>query len=115
MPCSALSEPSYFRDDHRAQLVHEAAVALHLGGAAEVLGEDEVQIAVERVAEDDRLVVAVALQQALQVERGLGQALDREGDVLDDHRGAGRAHRADRREDALAHVPERPPLRRRRS
>ena len=93
-------------DDHPAQLVHEAAIALDLGGDVEVLREHEVQVAVERVAEDDRVGVAVLGQQALQVERGLGEPLHREGDVLDDDRGADAAHRAHRREQALAHVPE---------
>ena len=46
-------------DHHRAHRVHEAAVALDLGRVAEVLREDEVQVALERVAEDDRLVVAM--------------------------------------------------------
>ena len=94
-------------DDHRAHRVHEAAVALDLGGAAEVLREDEVQVAFERVAEDDGFGIAMLLQQASQVERGFGQPLDRERHVLDDHRGAGRAHRTDGREHALAHVPQR--------
>jgi hypothetical protein len=82
VPCSAFSEPSYFPTDHRAHLVHEAAVALDLGCVAEVLREDEVEIALERVAEDDRLVVAVLVEQLLQVERRFGEPFDRERDVL---------------------------------
>jgi hypothetical protein len=100
------------RHDHRAHRGHEAAIAVDFGGAAEVLREDEVEVALERVAEDDRLAVAVLPEERLQVERRRGEAIDREGNVLDDHRGSGRAHRADRREHALAHVPERRRLRR---
>jgi len=58
---------------HPAQRVHEAAIARDLRRIVEVLREHEVQVALERVAEDDRAVVAVRAQQALQVERGLGE------------------------------------------
>jgi hypothetical protein len=60
-------------DDQVAHVVHEAGVAVDLGRVAEILGEDEVQVAFQRVAEDDRLVVAVMAQQGLQVERRIGQ------------------------------------------
>ena len=45
---------------HVADLVQERLVAGHLGRVAEVLGEDEVEVPVEGVAEDDPLGVAVA-------------------------------------------------------
>ena len=51
-------------------------------------------------------VVPVLGEQRLQFERRFGEAGDRERDVLDDDGGAGAAHRADRREEALADVPE---------
>ena len=92
-------------DDQLAQVVHEAGVAVDLGFVAEILRDDEVQVALQRVAENDAFVVAVVAQQALQVERGIGQRLDGEGDVLDQHRGAGATHGADGREGALAHLP----------
>ncbi|MNZ69971.1 hypothetical protein D3C78_882890 [compost metagenome] len=94
---------------HRHQLrhlAHERLVAGHLGRVVEALGEHEVQVALQRVAEQDRLVVVVTIEQLEQAVDALGQALDREGDVLDDHRGAGLAHRADRREGVLADLPQ---------
>ena len=94
-----------FPDDQIADVVHQPRVAVDFGRVAEILGEDEVQVAFQRVAENDRLVVAVVAQDGLQVERGVGQRGDREGDVLDQHRGAGAAHGADRGEGALAHLP----------
>jgi len=97
--------------DHQPHhVVHEGGVALHLGRIAEVLREDEVQVALEGMAEDDGLVVgphvAVPRQEPLQVERGGGQVRHREGHVLDHDRGARPAPRAHRREGALAHLPE---------
>ena len=92
--------------DHQlADVVHEARVALDFGGVAEILGEHEVQVAFQRVAENDGFRVAVLAQQRLKVERGRRQRLDGEGDVLDDDGGAGAAHGAHRREGALAHLP----------
>ena len=70
----ALERPVVLRGHHRAHLVHEPRVALDLGLVAEVLREDEVQVPVERVAEDDRLVVAVGVQQ-----RAAGRASPRRG------------------------------------
>ena len=67
-----------FLDHHPAHVVHEAAIALDLGRRVEVLREHEVQVAFERVPENDRVRIAVRVQQALQVERRFGQPLDRE-------------------------------------
>ena len=92
--------------DHLAHRVHEVAVALDFLGFGEVLREDEVQVAFQGVAVDDGFGVAKALEQALQFQCGLGQALDGKGHVLDDDGGAGGAHGADGRKDALAHVPQ---------
>ena len=46
-------------DDHPAQRVHEAAIAFDFGRCVEVLGEHEVQVAFQRVAENDRFRIAV--------------------------------------------------------
>lgn len=89
---------------HRHQVrhvVHERRVAGDLLGRVEALGEDEVQVALQRVAEEDRLIVAVLVEQLDQAVDSLGQSFDGEGDVLDDHRGAGLAHRTDSREGVL--------------
>ncbi|CDI93331.1 hypothetical protein PAERUG_E8_London_17_VIM_2_04_13_02950 [Pseudomonas aeruginosa] len=94
---------------HRHQVrhvVHERRVAGDLLGRVEALGEDEVQVALQRVAEEDRLIVAVLVEQLDQAVDSLGQSFDGEGDVLDNHRGAGLAHRADSREGVLADAPE---------
>jgi hypothetical protein len=53
------------RDDHSAQRIHDAPVALNFRGNVEVLGEDEVQVPLERMAEDDRVGVAVFREKAL--------------------------------------------------
>src|SRR5690606_28020842 len=85
---------------------HEGLVASDLRRVIEALGEDEVQVALQRMAEEDRLVVAVLVEQFDQAVDTLGQALDGEGDVFDDHRGAGLAHGADCREGVLADLPK---------
>ncbi|MCY1299946.1 hypothetical protein D9M68_444980 [compost metagenome] len=51
---------------HRHQLrhvLHEGVVAGHLFRAVEALGEDEVQVALQGMAENDRLVVAVFVEE----------------------------------------------------
>ncbi|MCY1538307.1 hypothetical protein D9M68_738400 [compost metagenome] len=51
---------------HRHQLrhvLHEGVVAGHLLGLLETLGEDEVQVALQGMAENDRLVVMVLVEQ----------------------------------------------------
>ena len=63
------------------------------------------QIAFERVAEDDALGIAMLAQQGLQIQCGGCQRFDRKGDVLNDDGGASAAHGADRGEGALAHFP----------
>ena len=45
-------------------------------------------------------------QQFLEIEGGVGQVLDGEGDILNDDRGAGAADRAHRREQPLADLPQ---------
>ena len=72
----------------------------------EILSEDEMQIAVERVTVDHPFGIAVLAHQVLEVDRGVGETLDRKGDVLDEHRRSRLAHAADRRENALADVPQ---------
>ncbi len=101
-----LERPVVLLDDQRAQRGHERAVALDFGGRVEVLREHEVQVARQRVAEDDRLGVPMLREQPLQVARRLREAVDGKRNVFDDHRGADRTHGAHRREHALAHVPE---------
>ncbi|MNZ44912.1 hypothetical protein D3C78_625500 [compost metagenome] len=94
---------------HRHQLrhiVHEGLVAGDFLGTVEALGEDEVQVAFQGMAENDRFVVAVLVEQLDQAVDAFGQLLDGEGDVFDDHRGAGLAHGADGGEGVLADFPQ---------
>ncbi len=58
------------------------------------------------MAEQDRLAVGVLFKQLDQTIDPFGEALDRESDVLNDHRRAGLAHRADRWKGVLADLPE---------
>ncbi len=94
-------------DSHQLRhFAHEGLVSGDLRRIVEALGEDEVQVAFQRVAEEDRLVVAVLVEQLDQPIDAFGQTLDREGHVLDDHRGAGLAYGADCRERVLADFPQ---------
>ena len=54
-----------FLDDRSAQRIHEAPVALDFRGNVEVLGEDEVQIPLQRMAKNDGVGVAVLREKAL--------------------------------------------------
>ncbi len=91
---------------HVADLLHEGLVARDLGRDGEVLGEGEVEVPVEGVAEDDSLGVAVLAHRLLEEDRAGRQVLDGKGHVLDDHRGADLASAPDRGEEPLADVPE---------
>ncbi len=93
-------------DDHVAELVHEPPVAIDLRRLAEILGEHEVEVALQGMAENDRLVVAVLAEQRLQVDGGVGELGDVERHVLDDHGGSRVAHGADGRKQPLADLPE---------
>ncbi|MNX91287.1 hypothetical protein D3C86_1233610 [compost metagenome] len=94
---------------HRHQLrhvVHERLIACDFFRAVEALGEDEVQIAFQGVSEKDRFVVVMFVEQFDQAVDADGQLFDREGDVFDDHRGAGLAHGADGGKGVFADGPE---------
>ena len=88
-----------------ADVIHEPRVALDFSLRGEILRENEMEIAFERVAEDDRFVVSVRGEERLQIQGRCGKRLDRKGNVLDDDRGAGAPHGPHRREGALAHLP----------
>ena len=93
------------------ELAHEGGVAPHGGGVREVLGEDEVEVAVAGVAEGDGVREIVPGVEDLEVGDGLGQALHGDHDVLDDDRGARGADVAHGGEQALAQAPVPVPLR----
>ena len=93
--------------DHQVtQLVHESAVTAHLGRIAQVRRDDEVQVPLQRMTEDDGVVIAMDREQALQVDGTLGQPVERKGNVLDDHRSPRGTHRADRGKHTLADLPQ---------
>ncbi|MOA28364.1 hypothetical protein D3C78_1493020 [compost metagenome] len=70
------------------------------------MGEDEVQVTFQGMTEQDRLVVAVLVEQRDQAIDTLGELFDGEGDIFDNHCGAGFAYRADGREGVFADTPE---------
>ena len=87
------------------QAAHERRVAAHGGLVGEVAREHEVQVAIPGVAEHDRIGEAVAVEERAQVGDGLGEARDREHDVLDDHRRPRGTHSPHRGEQPLAQPP----------
>ena len=101
-----LEGPAKAHGDELRHRIHKGAVAGHLGRIVEPLGKDEVQIPLQRVAEDDGFTVFEAIEQGLQPRHPFGQTLDGKGDILDDDGGAGGAHRPHRREEPLANGPE---------
>ena len=54
--------------DHVAYVVHEVLVAFGFGRLGKVGSDDEMQVAFERMAEDDRAGIAMLIEQALQVQ-----------------------------------------------
>ena len=92
-------------DNDLGDVVHEGRVAVDRLMVGETLREDEVQVAVERMAEDDRFWVAVSDERRLQISGRRGEPVDRNGDILDDDRRAGRAHRADCGKQPLSDLP----------
>ncbi|KFB71837.1 MAG: hypothetical protein AW09_003017 [Candidatus Accumulibacter phosphatis] len=58
-PVLGLERTVVLVDDKFADVVHEAGVTLHLRRIREILGKHEMQIAFERMPEDDSFAVAV--------------------------------------------------------
>ena len=83
----------------------EVLVALQRLGASEVLGDEEVDVAVLCVAEDDGVCVVVLVEEHLQVGAHLAERLHGDGDVLQQRRGALRPVPCDLGVEALAHHP----------
>ena len=82
-------------DDQLADFVHEARVPCNFGRIAKILGKHEMQIALQRMSKDDRLVVTVVSEQRLQIKCGRCQRFDRKSHILDDDRGACPPHGSD--------------------
>ncbi len=92
--------------DHVAHIVHEVFVAFGFGRLGKVGGDDEMQIAFQGVAEDDGAGIAMLVEQALQVHQSSPPVGARDGDILDDHGGAGCPRRTHRGEQSLADRPQ---------
>ena len=74
-------------------------------GIREVLVDDKVVVTLDCVAIDHAVLVAVACDHLLQIDRSVGQHLHREDNVLDQARGTRLAHCTHRRKDTRTHLP----------
>ena len=73
---------------------------------SEVLGENKVQIPIQRVSEDDPLRIAGSPKEPPQLDGGVRQVVHREGNVLDDDGGSDPPRSTDRGEEPAPHIPE---------
>ena len=71
----------------------------------EILRDDEMDVAVEDVAVDDAIAIAVVVHALAERHDAIREVVTREGDILDDDGRADRAHATDGREDARANLP----------
>ena len=92
--------------DELAEVVHKGRVAGHFCGRAEVLPEDEVQVAVSGMSEQGGHCVAVTGKQGLQVSGGFTKTFKRKGHVFDNNGCAHRTHAAHRSQNALTDQPQ---------
>ena len=95
-----------FPHDQRRHVIDEAAVSFDLSRRSEILLEYKVQVSLERMTENNGIVVPVLLEECPQIKGRLGQQRDGKGHILDDDRRAGRTHRSNRGEQTLANIPE---------
>ena len=72
VPCSAFRAPSYLCHHHVDQIVGERLVLADLGRRGEALAQDEVEVAVQGVAEMIPSI-AVLAGRALELQSGLGE------------------------------------------
>ncbi len=99
-------ERSAFAEDQFHEVLGERAEAGQSLGAAEVVGEHEVHVAVFGMAEDHAVFVLVLVEQPDEFHAGAGQRRDRHGDVLEEGVGALRTRAAHGGDDPLAQVPQ---------
>ncbi len=100
-----LERATIFLPHQLRDVIHQRLIARHLAFALEALREDEVKIALQRMAKQDRLGVTMPLEDLRQRTDAFRQPLDGEGDILDDHGGPQITHCTDRREQPLADLP----------
>lgn len=80
-----LEAPAVLGGHDVAHLLHHVAEPLHLLGRPEALAEHQVQVALERVPEARRVVVAVLLEHLDQVHRHVAQLVHGARHVLNQH------------------------------
>mmetsp|Transcript_13222 Transcript_13222/g.30542 ORF Transcript_13222/g.30542 Transcript_13222/m.30542 type:complete len:652 (-) Transcript_13222:435-2390(-) len=90
-----------------AEEVHHVAVPLHLRLGLEALGEDNVEVALEGVAEGRAVVVLEPLEEVLDARVELREVLHRHGYVLEEHRGPVLTHRPHHGDQHAPRVPVR--------
>ena len=106
-PCSMLGfERAVVLVDYESVYIeHEATIHLHILRAIEPLGNNKVDITIQGMAINTRIIVAVTAQQFIQFCAGLRHIFKMEGHVFDENRGAQRTSTAHRREDARPDGP----------
>ena len=92
--------------DHQpGHVAHHLGITVHLTLGLETLVQDEMVVALEGMAVDTGIGIAVVCDEFLQFYRSLWQRLDGEGHVLDETRGSHGARTAHGGEDARADGP----------
>jgi len=95
-----------FFNDQLDNFVHEIPIAHHFRLDGKILGKDEMEIAVQSVAEDDRLIITIFLKEALQINSSIGQVFTRKSNIFNDNRGPSLAHRTNRRKQSFTNLPQ---------
>jgi hypothetical protein len=88
------------------KVLREGAIAFDTDLAVERLCKHEVQVAVLRVAEDDRVVIAMEREQPGECLARVAECLYRHDDVLEKGGRAGGSGAGDGRVQPLAHSPQ---------
>ena len=86
-------------------VVDEPRVLVRVGRGSHRLRNDEVQIAIARVAEDDSVRISVLDKHRLQFTNRIPKSFEREGHVLQDGRFSATANSSDRRVHSFAKLP----------
>ena len=94
-----------FLHDQTGHVAHHILILLHVLLGLETLVQDEVVIALEGVAVDAGIGIAVVGNHLLQLHGCLRQVFQREGDVFNQAGGADGTHAAHRREDTRTDGP----------
>ena len=93
--------------DQLRELLVKSVELLRRAILRKIVAHLEVQIAGQRMPENDRVVIAMLVEQIAHIDHELGQPLDGRGHVLGQHRSALGPCRPARGEEPLANVPQR--------